>query len=172
MNPEQEKRALEAFVKASDIAGKERKIALHKLAINEEGVLGFITKVKELNGTLVFVGFEVGKIGEWVSLTPLILNSKIGFRSALEICHVLEDHRNDSVAKNIEISVSPPMPMNGFPGPWDPTSWNKIEISDNDKESFQNFMQKFLFPESNSKNPPFPDNDFKIDNEDEEDEDI
>lgn len=172
MNPDHEKLLQSLFIKSEDLTGKEHKLAVNRLAVNEEGVVGFITKVKKLNNTLVFVGFELGKISEWVSLSPLILNTKVGFRSTLEICHILEESRPESSSKNVEISVSPPMPINGFPGPWDPSTWNKIELSSDDKDSFQNFMQKFLFPDSKPQKPPFSENDFKIDNEDDEDEDI
>jgi len=170
MTPEQEKIIQNLFVASEDQI--DPGLAVNRLAVNEEGVVGFITKVKKIKNVLVFVGFEISNIKEWISLSPIVLNTKLEFRSILEICHILEDRELESPIKNIGISVSTPTSISNFPGPLDFTQWSKVDLSIEDKENFKNFMQKFLFPDSPPKNPPFSENDFKIDNENDEDENI
>lgn len=148
--------------------GPDKK-ALGKIAINEDGVVGFIASVKTIGTTKIYVGMELSKGLEWVSLAPTVLNSKINLRAAMEMFYVLQDVKKSELKAKMDISISPPI----IPGVdiGDPSTWQKISFNqDATPENFQSFIEKILFsdgfnPQSNN---PYSENDFKIDNEDED----
>jgi hypothetical protein len=116
--------------------------AVNHIAVNEQGVLGFITKVKSVNDVKVYLGFELGKLADWVSLNPTVLKEKISFRSGIEMCHHLqqqfEDDDNEMPFANMSVEIGSAVDSNN------PVMWTKMELNEDEKEFMENFIKKVL----------------------------
>jgi hypothetical protein len=141
-----------------------------RIAINEEGVSGFIVKVKAIGTTKIYVGVELGTGTEWVSLNPAVLNERVGSRATVEMFYVIQDLKKKDLMSKVDISISPPLTGGAdFTTAMDPSNWKKISFDEDGSGDLKDFLEKFLFPGS----PPpsdnlYSENDFKIDNEEED----
>jgi hypothetical protein len=140
-----------------------------RIAINEEGVSGFIVKVKTVGTTKIYVGIELATGTEWVSLNPTVLNERVGSRAAVEMFYTIQDLRKKELISKVDISISPPMSGGTDFTAIDPSTWKKISFDEDSPGDLKDFLEKFLFPGS----PPpsdnlYSENDFKIDNEEED----
>jgi len=143
--------------------------AIHCLAVNELGEWGFIIKVENLNGPKVYIGFGLRELSEWVALKPLITKNKVDFHAAAEIASVLEEvaMMNKKNPKEVQVRISALEDAPGGPILRD-IMGGAIPL--NDKDSLQKFMQKFLFPDMPGQ-PPQWNNDFKIESDDNDNDD-
>ena len=90
----------------------------HKLAINEEGILGVILNVKQLGPTKVYVGFELNEMEEWVSLIPSVLYGAVHPLALMEFARILVPPVEE---KTIKIQTTNPT---HFFGPYGPTAFS------------------------------------------------
>lgn len=135
----------------------------HKLAINEEGILGVILNVKQLGPTKVYVGFELNEMEEWVSLIPSVLYGAVHPLALMEFARILVPPVEE---KTIKIQTTNPT---HFFGPYGPAAWNTVTLNDKEKGDFKDIMSKFFLADPNNNINPFKDTDFKLDNEAEDD---
>lgn len=144
---------------------------IDSFAVNEKGEWGYITKIDYLNTTRVYIGFGIGELTEWVALKPTIFKTKISFPSAVEIFQVLEEKESKKPkrSKDMEIKVTR---LDDLNSPQDINDLFSELFGNQDKQNLHKFMQKFLFPGENSRPLMSPDNEFKIDNDDKENDEF
>lgn len=153
------------FCSAADLSDRA---TIGKIAINENGEAGFIACVKTIGAAKIYVGIDLAKGTEWVSLVPQVFNTKINLRTAMEMFLILQDAKKEELKSRLDISISPPL------GPdskiEDPSTWKKITIDPNTApEDFQSLLEKFLFPYfNNPEKNNYSEDDFKFDNEEED----
>jgi hypothetical protein len=157
------------FVSAKDIP--ENKL-VGRIALNEDNVPGILVKVKTINTTKIYVGFDLEKGTEWVSLDPVVMTVNIAMRAAIDLFYVLRDAKREEFKTKLDISVSPPMSTEEVMSDLENATWSQISFTkDSPPEALQDFLNKIFgqdTPNNNSNNSSFDDNYFEIDNDDED----
>lgn len=157
------------FVFAKDLP--EKKI-LGRIAINEENTPGILIKVKSIDKTKIYVGMDIAKGTEWVSLNPMVMTSGISLRTAMELYYVLRDIKRDELRAKLDVSISSPMSTDEVISDLGNATWSKFTFDDTmPPEAIQDFFSKLFGNQmgmNDESTSPYNDNDFKIDNEDED----
>lgn len=137
-------------------------LALHKLAINEEGIIGVISAVKQLGPTKVYIGFELHQLEDWVSLVPSVLYGTVHPFPLMELVKLLGPPEE---LKNVKVKIKE---QPHFFGPYGPDAWNEITLSDTERAEFKDMMGKFFLSDPKKNINPFNTTDFRLDNDPED----
>jgi hypothetical protein len=141
------------------------------IAINEENIPGLLIKVKNINNTKIYIGFDIAKGGEWVALNPMIMVPRMSVRTALELYYTLKEIKREEFKAKLDISVSGPLSAEQVISEMNGVTWNKFSFDENTPtEEIHEFFNKLFEGPMGNNAPPsaYNDNDFKIDNEDED----
>lgn len=161
------------FVSAGTLPLAKHKSLIGKLAINERNVPGVLVNIDNIDGTHIFIGFDLAKGESWVSLNPSIMMTPISMRAAMEWFYTLRDIRKDTLKSKVGISISPPMSSDDVLKDLENATWNKLVVNEGTPpEAIQDFLNKLFNPNSPPSDNFYTDIDFKIDNEDEDPDNI
>lgn len=157
----------ELFISAHSLPESK---TLGRIAINEENVPGILLKIKKIENTNIYIGIDLAKGTEWVSLKPMILNSNISLHAAAELYYVLRDIERNKIRAKLDISMSSPISTEDMMVDLKDMQWSKFSFDENTSPSdIKDFLNKLFGPSTSEDcSPPYNDNDFKIDNEDED----
>lgn len=144
---------------------------LGRIAVNEENVLGFLINVKTINNTKIYVGFDLEKGTEWVSLAPLVMTTNMSIGAVLDMFYALKDIKRRELKPKVDISISPPMSTGEMLSDMEGASWSKFSFDNTTPpDVIQDFFNKLFGGPLGVDDSPtsYNDNDFKIDNDDED----
>lgn len=136
-----------------------------KFAVNENGQLGYIVEQHTLGSQIAYTGFAVSGFSIWISLNPQVIAEKPCPSALMDIVmeiappnKMFGKHDLNIASNNINIQGA------NFAGP---TDW--VSFSFNPEKDLKDFFN-YLKP-NNPMKPPESD-DFKIDTNEADDEDI
>lgn len=138
---------------------------VNRLAVNEDGVLGFITSVKTVGSTTVFIGFDMKDSRDWAAIDPFILADQPSFESLVDCAGFFAPEEPPGV--HIKMMGNPPT----FNTPFDKEIFGKLDK--NQAQSFHDLLNDLFNPNGlkgiNGENgDSVKDWEFRLDNDDED----
>ena len=138
---------------------------VNRLAVNEDGVLGFITSVKTVGKTTIFIGFDMKESKDWASMDPLVIQDQPAFESIIDCAGFFAPEEPPGV--HIKMMGPPPT----FNTPFDKDVFGKLNKGQ--AQSFHDLLNDLFNPQGlnggNAENgDSVKDWEFRLDNDDED----